>query len=307
MPCWFLLCVLSTYSSSAATASSPSFSCSLWPYFYKTIPNLLQSFDACKLLNISHNGLKYFLGYYAYFQDQNGLIKLFNNEARIDLSGNALQSLTARVLEHRHLKPLENLLRSNPDAFSTVAALVIQVNTAGAAALPHIPDYSPFLQKVRLLSVISSLTGNTTKANGFETYGANGLEFLEVSNTPSWMQTVPSELLGGLDALRTLLWDGGYFSSVPPNAFASVPNLRKMDFSDHELHTILPGAFNGLSKLEHLRLQNEDEAGHLTLNASTFRGCENITKLELSKNIVLSNGTLEALTQLEDFDPSFRL
>uniref|UniRef100_A0A8C7DN91 Leucine rich repeat transmembrane neuronal 4 like 2 n=1 Tax=Oncorhynchus kisutch TaxID=8019 RepID=A0A8C7DN91_ONCKI len=85
----------------------------------------------------------------------------------------------------------------------------------------------------------------------------------------------------GVRRLKELILSSNKITLLHNKAFNAVPNLRNLDFSYNQLHSLQPGHFYGLRKLQNLHLRSN---GLSSIPVRTFLECRSLEFLDLGYN-----------------------
>ena len=95
------------------------------------------------------------------------------------------------------------------------------------------------------------------------------------------LETMPEDVFGGLDQLRTLHLGNNQLKIAIPTWFSHTPALRVLFFDGNNLQTMPDDIFNDLHQLVHLFLSDNDLK---TVKTAWFRQLTNLKSLYLEKN-----------------------
>ena len=152
-------------------------------------------------------------------------------------------------------------------------------------------------------AILAAVTGSPTCSTVTDTDLAEITDLTIRSHGPA---SVVATDYAGLTALTSLRFASSpQLTTVPDNAFASIPTLTSLDFSYGSLTTIAEDAFDGLTVLTSLNLQDNSLT---TLDEDVFDGLTALEYLDLNFNTSLTGlheNIFDGLTALENLDLSF--
>ncbi|GCC16439.1 uncharacterized protein [Chiloscyllium punctatum] len=203
----------------------------------------------------------------------------------LDLGGNKVRSLTGRSFGG-----LRNLTRLYLDRNS--------ITHIGEEIFSHLPS-------LRVLDLAKNWirynSGLATKAP-FVHLGRLGILKLQAQQ-PYGINIIPPGFFRGLTSLRDLYLGENKMSLSSSRTFEDLVNLRILSMPDtcNGVHSLNPGVFRSLRRLERLDLEN---VGLRFMSVDIFGGLANLRSLVLGKNAIqtVNSSVLEQLPSLSYLD-----
>ncbi len=111
------------------------------------------------------------------------------------------------------------------------------------------------------------------------------------------ISSIQPDAFRGLSNLRFLLLNHNQITSIQAGLFQELTHLQKLDLSSNQITSIQPGTFRGLSNLKEISLANNQIS---SIQFGTFQGLANLRWFELDRNQISSvqPGTFQGLANL---------